>query len=75
MAKSQPGASSMWASTSEGPGRGNEPVLQGSKQKQGWEVHFPANISKIRGVRGKGHKRANLEAERPPSYHSLLSHM
>lgn len=66
MATSQPGAPSTWASTSEGPGRGNELVLQGSKQIQGWEAHLePANFSKIRGLRGERHKRANLEAERP----------
>lgn len=71
MATSQPGAPSTWASTSEGLGRGNEPVLQGSKQIQGWEAHLqPANISKIRGVRGKGHKRATQRQRAP-----LLSHV
>lgn len=73
MATSQPGAPSMWARTSEGPGRGNELVLQGSRQIQGWEAHLqPANISKIRGLRGKGHKRAKLEAETPPTVPSCL---
>lgn len=75
MATSQPGAPSMWASTSEGPGRGNELVLQGSRQIQGWEAHLqPANISKIRGLRGKGAQKSQAGG-RDPSYRSLLSRL